>query len=167
MVDVLEEEHREIKRVLTQLIGKRGGVGDAAKKLSAELDPHLEKEESLIMPVLDSLGDMAVGSVGNSERAAELAGKVEAEYYSLFREHELISDALDALLGEANKAGDREAIDFVDHLRRHVKIEEAVLYPAALIAAKYAEKMISGQVESYRGLEVGEPRSFKGGPQTH
>jgi len=110
--------------------------------------------------VLDALGDLAIGGVASAEKPAEIAGRLSAEYHMMFREHEEILDRVNLLYNEANKSGDKEAAELAEHLKAHIELEEAVLYPAALVAAKYAEKIIKGEIESYRGLEQGEIRSF-------
>lgn len=159
---VIGREHAEIGEALERLAARSDGVGVAAKALASVLQPHLEKEEELVVPVLEVLGDMALGGgVASAESAAAVSGRLSAEYHELFREHAEILERLEALRREAEGLGAKEALELCDHLKTHIALEEEVLYPAALIASKYAEKMVGGEIESYKRLEVAGAESFK------
>jgi len=153
---LLRRDHEEILRTLAATAGKDDSAGRSAKDVLETLRPHLEKEEELVMPVLDALGDLAIGGVASAEKPAEIAGRLSAEYHMMFREHEEILDKVNTLYNEANRSGDDEIAELAEHLKAHIELEEAVLYPAAMVAAKYAEKIIKGEIESYTGLEQGE-----------
>ncbi|MEM0271550.1 MAG: hemerythrin domain-containing protein [Thermoprotei archaeon] len=157
---VLRKEHAELNRALTTLAARTDGVGELAKQLLQALRPHQEREEELVLPILEALGDLAIGGVASAEKPAELAGKLSAEYHIMFREHEEILDRVNKLCGEAEKVGDKDAAQFGEHLKVHIALEETVLYPAALVASKYAEKMAMGEIESYGNPERGEFKSF-------
>ena len=157
---LLRRDHEEILRTLATAAGKNDGAGRSAKEVLETLRPHLEKEEELVMPVLDALGDLAIGGVASAEKPAEIAGRPSAEYHMMFREHEEILDKVNTLYNEAKKSGDDETSELAERLKAHIELEEAVLYPAAMVAAKYAEKIIKGEIESYRGLEQGEIKRF-------
>lgn len=159
---ILEREHKEIFQSLTALANRDDGLGRIAREVLESLRPHLEREEELVIPVLDALGDLALSGASGAGKPAEIAGRLSAEYFMMFREHEAILEKVNALYDQAKKNDDREATELGERLREHIALEETVLYPAALVAVKYAEKIIEGEIGSYKGLGQGEPQSFGG-----
>ncbi|MEM3671356.1 MAG: hemerythrin domain-containing protein, partial [Thermoprotei archaeon] len=105
----LTTEHEEINRSLLDLESEGDRIGDFARQLLHALRPHLEKEEKLVVPVLESLNGLASGRRENAERSAALSGRLSAEYRTMFKEHQGIVSALNRLREEAMKTGNSDA----------------------------------------------------------
>jgi len=131
---VIKEEHEDLHRLLSKLSAIRSKVGEEARKVEETLKPHFEKEEKLALPLLGLLKNIAEDkSIEDPQRAAELADKFATEYEKMLQEHAEISKSLESLETVARTAKKRAAVTFVKNLRRHAKLEEEVLYPAALL----------------------------------
>ena len=134
---VIKEEHEELHRLLSKLSAIRGRVGEEARKVEEVLKPHFEKEEELALPLLGLLKNIAEEKpVEDPQRAAELADKFAAEYEKMLQEHIEIAKALESLETAARRAKKRTVLSFAKNLRRHAKLEEEILYPAALLIRK-------------------------------
>jgi hemerythrin-like domain-containing protein len=134
---VIKEEHKELHRLLSKLSAIRGKVGEEARKAEEALKPHFKKEEELALPLLGLLKNLAEDKpIEDPQRAAELADKFAVEYERMLQEHAEISKTLESLEAAARRAKKRAAVTFAKNLRRHAKLEEEVLYPAALLIRK-------------------------------
>jgi len=128
----IAEEHLEIHRSLERLARGSGVVGRSARALRDVLDPHFRKENELVMPLIGVFRDLAEGKrPEDAERALQLAERFAAEYELMLREHAEILRTLEGLERAAKRSGSRAAKAFASRLRRHAKIEELLIYPAA------------------------------------
>jgi iron-sulfur cluster repair protein YtfE (RIC family) len=138
---VIKEEHEELRRSLSKLSATGGEVGEEVRKVEEALKPHFEKEEELALPLLGLLKNLSEDRpIEDPQRAAELADKFVAEYERILQEHAEISRALESLEAAAKRAKKRAALSFSQSLRRHAKLEEEVLYPAAMLIRKYLRR---------------------------
>ena len=134
----LREEHTELHERLERLTKLGGRTGMAAQEVKRLLDPHFVKEEQLAMPQLGLLAGLAAGRMPlNAGDAVRLSEKLEAELPRMLDEHKDIVAALQVLRAAARDEKKPEAIRFADALAAHAKMEEQVLYPAAILVGKY------------------------------
>lgn len=136
----LDEEHAELMGNLRGLSASAGRTGKAVTDLLAVLEPHFAKEEKIVMPLLHLAQKLAEGEDVQDDSVSSAALDIEREYHSMFLEHDeirsLASKAKNAALSEKRS----EAVETIDWLSHHAEIEEAIIYPLAMLAAKLAKR---------------------------
>lgn len=133
----LRRDHEELHQVLAQLGRKPGALGEAARRLTRLLEPHFRKEESFAAPPLGLLAALASGKLDAGMREAIAHTEWMRQNYDLMlAEHRMIASAVEALL---KAAGEREAelVSFAEKLLNHARMEEEILYPAAILVGEY------------------------------
>src|SRR5487761_35473 len=142
----LEEEHKEIMTSLKSSARFPDGTGKAVKELLEVLEPHFEKEEKVAMPVLGSLSQLVSGEhVSNLIEIADSQGALLQEYGNMFQEHQILKQFIERAKTEANRDGHEEVSELLDALVHHARVEEEVLYPAALLAGTLAKCLLPSQ----------------------
>ena len=138
----MEAEHEEIWQLLTSVQRLSGKTGSIAEKLAADLKTHIDKEESLALPLLGILVDLANGKLANAtaKRAAETYVKFKKEYPGMLYGHKELVKVLDRLKRTGAEEGHLTAVRFAEKLVKHSQEEEEVLYPAALLAGMLASQ---------------------------
>jgi iron-sulfur cluster repair protein YtfE (RIC family) len=136
--EVLRREHRQLDLQLQSATVLSTPLGLAARNLATILHSHLLREEQFALPLLGVLPHLADGKVGTEMGiVVPIAERLRRELPSLRQEHVAIVDALEAF-AEAARAEDRaEYVQLAHALIEHVRTEEAILYPAALMAGEY------------------------------
>jgi iron-sulfur cluster repair protein YtfE (RIC family) len=136
--EVLRREHQELYLRMEATTTLPGGLGKAARKLSAVLGPHLLREEQVAFPLLSLLPHIVDGKVGEEMSVAiPVADRLRRELRRLKEDHMLILDALGAYAEAARAEGEEEHVSLAAELVEHARMEEAILYPAALIIGEY------------------------------
>jgi hypothetical protein len=134
----LRLEHEELHAFLAAAVREPGALGEAARQVARLLEPHLRKEEAFALPPLGLLERLARGDV--QPAMAEVCVHTEwlkNNFATLLNEHYVITAALEQLL-EAARAGQRvEYIEFAERLINHARMEEQVMYPAAILVGEY------------------------------
>ncbi|MBX8637073.1 MAG: hemerythrin domain-containing protein [Thermoplasmata archaeon] len=132
----LDEEHAELMGSLRKLSVSGLSTGTAVTDLLTVLEPHFAKEEKIVMPMLALAQRLAEGDEVPIESAPQAAQEIEKEYRTMFREHAeirvLAGRAREAALAEKNT----DAVETMNWLSHHAEIEEAIVYPLALLAAR-------------------------------
>lgn len=142
----LKEEHKEIMGLLREYSEIQGETGNAVKKLLDVLEPHFQKEEKLAMPVLGSLPELVSGNrLRNLSEIAESQGALLEEYDGMLEEHSELRKFIASTKEIARQEKHQEVIDLLDGLAHHARVEEEVLYPAALLAGTVAKFLIPVQ----------------------
>jgi hemerythrin-like domain-containing protein len=138
----LEKEHEEIWQLLLRVQHLSGKTGSIAEKLAKDLKTHIDKEESLALPLLGILKDIADGKLKNgvAKRASLLGSKFEKEYPGMLHGHRELRKFLERLKKVGAEEGHLTAVRFAEALEAHSKQEEEVLYPAAIVAGQMASK---------------------------
>lgn len=136
----LDEEHEEIMHALRGYEALRGKTGEAVKELMRVLEPHFKKETLIVLPVLGALTTLVQEEKPKDLREiAESQGAILQEYDNMFREHaeirKLVAEAKNRSLEEKHQ----EVVELLDGLAHHARVEEQVLYPAALLAGTVAK----------------------------
>ena len=138
----LEKEHEEIWQLLLKVQQLSGKTGSIAEKLAKDLKIHIDKEESLVLPLLGILTDIADGKLksGVAKRASLLGSRFEKEYPGMLHGHRELRKFLERLKKVGAEEGHLTAVRFAEALEAHSKEEEEVLYPAAIVAGRAASK---------------------------
>ena len=136
----LDEEHDELINSLRESAKEKTETGKAVAELMDVLEPHFEKEQKIVMPLLGSVSDLVSGEkVSNLNEIATAQIPLLKQYQSMFEEHAIVRK----LILKAEKAATREekadVIDLLEGLAHHARIEEEVLYPCALLAGTVAK----------------------------
>ena len=136
----LTEEHHELFHELRELASEKNETGEAVRDLLAVLEPHFEKEEESAMPLLGALGLLSEGrALPNPAEAMSLHAKFSSDHLHMLKEHSQIKELVERARATALKDGKAHVAAVMDELEHHAKIEEEVLYPAALLVGAFAK----------------------------
>src|SRR5207245_3924510 len=93
----MEKEHQEIWQLLMGVQNLSGKTGSVAEKLPKDLKAHIDKEESLALPLLGILRDLVNGKLTNASarRASSLYVKFEKEDPGLLPRHKEVYKVLE------------------------------------------------------------------------
>jgi hemerythrin-like domain-containing protein len=140
----MEKEHQEIWQLLIGVQNLSGKTGSVAERLAKDLKAHIEKEESLALPLLGILRDLVDGklSPASATRASLLQTKFEREYPGMLHGHKELYKVLERLKKVGAEEGHLTAVRFAEVLEKHSQEEEEVLYPAAILAGRTAAKQV-------------------------
>ena len=151
----LKEEHEEIMGSLNEFSRLQDKTGKSITELLDSLEPHFEKEERLAMPVLGTLSELASGDkITTDLRAiAESQDALRLEYDVMFEEHTELKRFIQNARGFAKQENHEDVVDLLDALSHHARVEEEVLYPAALLAGTLAKCLLhSGEERQIREI---------------
>ena len=139
----LKQEHEALHHQLRQATQAGGEVGELADTLAQLMHPHFVKENQIALPPLGLLAALAHGDA-TPEMAGVLAltDQLEAELPAMLAEHQAIVDALQRLREAGQRAGRSEIVDFTQQLMQHARIEEEVMYPAAILVGKFVRQRL-------------------------
>lgn len=143
----IEAEHQEIQSALERATQAPGRVGSAAKKLSAVLLPHFEREEEIAQPPLGLLATLAANErLPKTVETDVLAmtASLRTELPGMLQEHEQIRAAVEELRLAAEEANAPDQVKFAKQLALHARTEEEVLYPAAILVGDIIRMRQSG-----------------------
>ncbi len=135
-----ERAHQELLQLLVKVQHLSGKTGSLAEDLAKKLQVHMEKEESLVLPLLGLLSDLVSVKPrrGPVKRASRLYREMKQEYSGMLNGHREIIKLLSRLKKLGAEEGHLTAVRFAEALEQHAKEEEEILYPAALLAGKLA-----------------------------
>jgi hypothetical protein len=140
----LQAEHEGLRTRLAAAALEAGPVGDAAREVARLVQAHFQREEEFALRPLGILHQVSQGEItrGMAE-VLPLTRKLKAELTHMLADHARITAALEQLRAAAHVSGqadlDRLAEDVVLHLRN----EEQVLYPAALMVGDLVAQSLS------------------------
>ena len=108
---------------------------------------HFIKEDRIALPPLGLLVALA-GGEATPEMAGvlELTDQLEAELPQMLAEHGAIVDALRELREAAEQAGRGDVVEFANALALHARIEEEVMYPAAVLVGQVVRQRLGEAV---------------------
>jgi len=112
----MEKEHQEIWQLLMGVQNLSGKTGSVAEKLAKDLKAHIDKEESLALPLLGILRDLVDGklSKASAQRASVLYVKFEKEYPAMLHGHKELHKVLERLKKVGAEEGHLTAIRFAE-----------------------------------------------------
>ncbi len=144
--DSLVEEHEEIFGEFRRFAKWNDRTGDAIRQLLRVLEPHFEKEEEVAMPLLGALAPLSSGKPPargaarkTTDEILSLHSKLLKEMPSMLAEHKKIHDRILHAKEEATKENHNDVIEMLEALEHHAKVEEEVLYPAAILTGVAAK----------------------------
>lgn len=147
----LVTEHEELHQMLKETIALGGETGKAAKRVEDSLSPHFLKEEEYALPPLTLLPALAQDKTLADADANEMIRRSERmsiELPQMLNDHKVIVLMLDQLMQAARTENKESALLFVEKLRLHARTEEEILYPAAIVAGKYARLRLAQVTDS-------------------
>lgn len=133
----LETEHEEIHAELVKATKMAGAVGAAARELAAVLDPHFARENQIALPPLGLLAPLAAGE--KPEGMGDVLVMTDAlrkELPGMMQEHVRIRAATETLHKAAAQVKAVDVERFAEALAAHARMEEEVLYPAAILVGE-------------------------------
>ncbi|MCC6544703.1 MAG: hemerythrin domain-containing protein [Nitrospirae bacterium] len=141
----LNEEHEELHNELARITEAGGAIGEAAIKVAVIMHPHFVKEEEYAMPPLGLLEPLSRGDIKEEMREILLiTDSLKAMLPQMLYEHQAIVDALIKLANVSIKENRMEIAFIAKKLISHIKNEEEILYPAALLVGEYLRLKLNG-----------------------
>lgn len=136
----LTEEHHELFHELRELASEDGETGRAVRNLLAVLEPHFEKEEKSAMLLLGALKPLSEGRViPNLAATMSLHARFSSDLPTMLKEHSRVKELIERVRATAAKNSKTQAHAVMDGLELHAKVEEEILYPAALLVGAFAK----------------------------
>lgn len=140
----LQAEHAELHATLREAIAEPGAVGEAAREVARLLHPHFVREEEFALPPLALLAEIVRrGVTPEMARVLPMTQRLKAELPAMLEEHAIIVRALDKLRVAARDARRPQYEKFAEALVLHARMEEEVLYPAAILLGDFVQSRLS------------------------
>lgn len=134
----MSAEHGELHDALARAAREAAPVGPAAQRVVKYFAQHAEKEQRAIAPLLALLPDAANGKIdARMAEAIPVFRDLEAVLPDLIAEHHVIRAALESLVAAAKEKDRAELGELAERALAHMRMEEAVVYPAALLLGRY------------------------------
>ena len=135
-------EHEELQQQLVRAFQVGGRTTSAARTVMELTRSHFAAEKQLVFPPLGSLVPLATGgSVPEAGTSINLAERLKSELSGLVSEHKDIVEALDQLALAALDEGHPEIARLAEQLKQRIRLEEEVLYPAAIVVGEYLKSL--------------------------
>lgn len=130
VIDLIEQDHREVEELFTQLESEEGDTAVLLQQLADELIPHTKSEEQVVYPAIRQVVPQEADEVHD--------GVVE---------HQHIEEMLQQLLADGPDApgADGMLAAMIAEVRHHVEEEEQDLLPAFKQATTQADREELGQ----------------------
>jgi DNA-binding NarL/FixJ family response regulator len=140
----LQRERQYLRRRLQDVAHEDGAVGEAARDIERALQEHVVREEQVALPALGLLPILATGFVSaEMGAAAALAADLHKDLPRMLEEHEEILAVVRRFEQVARHSGREDLTQFAERLIEHTEIEAEVLYPAAIVAGRFLEAVLS------------------------
>lgn len=140
----LLEEHAELHTAFETAGRLPGETGAAARRMIALRAAHAAKEQRAAYPLLRLLPLLEKGKVEPwMAELLPLADQLRADLPSLKQEHVAITRALETLRTAAWAEGHPEYAFLAQRLKHHIRVEEEILYPAAIVTAECVRARLS------------------------
>jgi iron-sulfur cluster repair protein YtfE (RIC family) len=151
MPEACEREQIELKEGIAKACQETGRTGQAARIVLKLLQPHMAKEEEFALPALALLPQLVAGKISPpvTPWVMQMTDRLRKEFARMQKEHEAIGVALRDLATAAEREHKPQYVHFAEKLRLHLRNEEQVLYPAAILIGEYLKLRL------HEGLEVG------------
>jgi hypothetical protein len=144
MPECLKAEHEELRGDLQQAMRIEGQIGEAARALASLLHLHFGKEDDNVLLALGLLQSVAEGKlIPAMQEVVVMVERLKTELPEMVAEHGEIQKALGRLGRAATDEGRPRIADFAARLLRHAKLEEEILYPAAIVLGEYLKCRLS------------------------
>ena len=148
----LRHEHARLQGELEAAQQAPGRTGEAARAVERIMRTHFLREAEYATPPLSLLGRLARGrATEDMAWALPLVDRLKAELPLMLEEHRAIEGALDLLETAALAEGRPEFARFAERLKLHARLEEDVLYPAAILVGEYLRLVLEESTLKQRG----------------
>ena len=155
----LREEHEEFIDGIKNYSTGNDQTGAAVRELLRLLEPHVEKENELVLPLLGALRGLAAGEpLENPGAVMGAYEKYARQYRNMFAEHSPIRQSIKKARRLAKQDGQNGIVETLDALAHHSRVEEEVLYPAALLVGKAALRLGPAADKVHQGPPSGDSR---------
>lgn len=144
----LEKEHQELRSTLERAIKETGPLGESAQMLADRVFPHFRREEEFALPPLGLLTVEGVGPIAEVDEIIAMTDRLRKEIASMVEEHAEIAKAAKVFSERANAEGRTDYVMFAEGLLDHARMEEEIMYPAALLIGSYLHLRRSERVRS-------------------
>jgi hypothetical protein len=142
----LRIEHEQLHARLAAATREPGRTGETARTVARIMHPHFLREDEYAIPPLALLPRFLQGPVTpDMGEILPLVARVKEELPLMLEEHRAILGALEEFGSAAIAEGKPEWGQFADELRLHAKLEEEVLYPAAILVGEYVKAQLELQ----------------------
>jgi iron-sulfur cluster repair protein YtfE (RIC family) len=132
--EAIRAEHAEIHNQLVAATKIPDLVGEAARRLTAVLDPHFLREEQIALPPLALLAPLSRGEFTPEMRdILVMTDALRAELPRMLEEHKAIHAAAARMSTVAKAEGNAAVERLAETLKVHAQSEEQILYPAAIL----------------------------------
>jgi hypothetical protein len=149
--EALQWQHDLMRDRLARAVNEGGRTGAAAKAVTEALRPHVVKEEDFALPALGLLQHLVAGKVSPVMRGVvAMTDRLKNQYQQMLADHELIVASVRRLADTAREEGKLEYAGFAEKLILHMKTEEQLLYPAAILVGEYLKLKLSETDDAQR-----------------
>ncbi len=133
----LEKEHHELRSILERAVEEPGQLGESARRLADKVFPHFRREEEFALPPLGLLSVSGTGSLAEVDEVIAMTDRLREEIASMLEDHVHIAKASNLFAASAEREGRDDYVAFADALTDHARMEEEIMYPAALLIGSY------------------------------
>ena len=135
----LLHEHQKLHDDISRAAHLPGALGEAAERVARILQTHVRKEEAYALPPLGMLNDSLkpAPDAGQSREIVLLADELQTHMNDMLAEHRMLVAALQEFVTAARQAGRVDLADVAVRLLAHIRLEEEVIYPAAVMLGQY------------------------------
>ncbi len=145
----LQHEHDELHVELDAAASLPGRTGETAKMVARILQPHFVREQDYATPPLGLLARIAHGRFSPTmAEALPLTDRLRSELPLMMEEHRALVAALEELAEAARAEAHGEVVKFAERLILHARLEEEVLYPAAIVVGEYIKLRLASAAHS-------------------
>jgi len=146
----LRLEHAQFREQLYALTKEKNDLAVATHAVMELFYKHSIKEEQRVFPALEVLPMLAERKIIDSMRLLkDIADEMKTGLYEeLLEDHKAIVESLKNISQSALAQGRREYVEFADRFILHAKMEEEMLYPAALVTADYFQLLNQCRISS-------------------
>lgn len=133
----LRVDHAQLSTALSRAAQAGGRTRVAAEKVAPLLEAHLQKEEREVLRVLGLLAPLANGGIDLAAENLSQLDDLELSESGLNLQRAALIASGEKLLAIAREEGADEMLEFAERLLLRIRLDEAVLYPAALLIRNY------------------------------
>ncbi len=141
----VKKEHEYLLDLIRQFSTEKDSAGRTANKILVTMEHHFSEEESYVLPPLGILPQLAKREVpAYSDSILALIKKFRTNSAHMIAEHQLINAYIEEWLN-TDGANRQEILFFKNELEAHARLEEEVLFPAAILIGEYLQLKIASK----------------------
>jgi len=143
--DSLMMAHNILERELSQALYTGGLAGVVAKNTARALNVHFREEEQTVFPLISLIPWLPGGrALPEAEDVQILNYRLAAAMPGLLEDHRIVTETF-MDIAEASRTGDGGRLArFSDLLRLHMRTEEQIHFPAAILTGETLEAGLEG-----------------------